>query len=81
MKAKVITSTEVQTHFGKVIDSVVQDRMRYIIQRRDVPQAIILSLSDLEQLLSNASERDKMNTVIREIGPVYELGKTLDIPE
>jgi prevent-host-death family protein len=81
MKAKTITSTEVQNNFGRVIDSVIQERTRYIIQRRNTPQAIIMSLPDLEQLLLNASERDKMRTVIRELEPVYDLGKTLDIPK
>lgn len=81
MKAKTITSTEAQNNFGRVIDSVVQERTRYIIQRRNTPQAIIMSLPDLEQLLLNASERDRMRTVIRELGPVYDLGKTLDMPE
>ena len=81
MKAKTITSTEVQNNFGRVIDSVIQERTRYIIQRRNTPQAIIMSLPDLEQLLLNASERDRMRTVIRELGPVYDLGKTLDIPK
>jgi prevent-host-death family protein len=81
MKAKTITSTEAQNNFGRVIDSVVQEQTRYIIQRRNTPQAIIMSLPDLEQLLLNASERDRMRTVIRELGPVYDLGKTLDIPK
>jgi len=78
VRTKIIASTEAQNNFGKIIDSVVQDHIRYIIKRRDVSQAIIMSLIDFQRLLLDASERKKMDHVIRELSPVYNLGETLD---
>ena len=81
VKTRTIASTEAQNNFGKIIDSVVQDHVRYIIKRRNMSQAIILSLSDFKRLLLDASERKKMDHVIRELSPVYNLGETIDISE
>ena len=82
MPTKTVTSTEVQNNFGQIIDAVSQERTRYIIKRfRNVPQAIILSLSDFRQLLLNPAEREKIDSVIRELTPVYELGEDLDLSD
>ena len=81
MPTKTVTSTEVQNNFGQIIDAVSQERTRYIIKRRNVPQAIILSLSDFRQLLLNPAEREKIDNVIRELTPVYELGEDLDLSD
>ncbi len=56
MPTRTITSTEAQNNFGQIIDAVVQEHTRYIIKRRNVPQAIMMSLSDFRQLLSDAEE-------------------------
>jgi prevent-host-death family protein len=77
MQTKTITSTEAQNNFGQIIDAVVQGHTRYIVKRRNVSQVIIMSLLDFEQLLSDASEREKMGSVIREVSPVYNLGETV----
>jgi prevent-host-death family protein len=81
MKMKTISSTEAQNNFGRIIDAVVQGHTRYIVKRRNVSQAIIMSLADFEQLLSDASEREKMGSVIREVSPVYNLGETVGTPD
>ena len=81
MNTRMITSTEAQNNFGQIIDTVVQEHTRYIIKRRNVSQAIIMSLSDFRQLLSDASERKKMDSVIRELTPVYDLGETVNVPD
>ena len=81
MSTKTVTSTEVQNNFGQIIDTVVQERTRYIIKRRNVPQAIIMSLSDFRQLLVNPVEREKIDSVIRELTPVYQLGEDLDLSD
>ena len=78
MPTKTVTSTEVQNNFGQIIDAVAQEHTRYIIKRRNVPQAIIMALSDLNQLLSDAAEREKIGSVIRELTPVYQLGETVE---
>ena len=77
MKTKVITSTKAQNNFGQIIDSVVQDRTRYVVKRRNVSQAIIMSLVDFSQLLENSSDRQKMSDMIGELSPVYSLGETI----
>lgn len=81
MSTKTVTSTEVQNNFGQIIDTVAQERTRYIIKRRNVPQAIIMSLSDFRQLLVNPVEREKIDSVIRELTPVYQLGEDLDLSD
>ena len=78
METKVITSTEAQNNFGQIIDSVVQDRTRYVVKRRNVSQAIIMSLADFGQLLENSSDRQKMSDMIGELSPVYSLGDTIE---
>ncbi len=81
MKIRTINSTEVQNNFGQIIDAVVHGQTRYIVKRRNVSQAIIMSLEDFEQLLSDATERKKISTVIRELTPVYNLGETINTPK
>lgn len=78
MATKTIPSTEAQNNFGRILDDVIRNDTRYVIKRRTTPQAILLSLSDLERLLgANEIERKQMGTVIRELGPVYDLGETI----
>lgn len=78
METKIITSTKAQNNFGQIIDSVVQDRTRYVVKRRNVSQAIIMSLADFSQLLENSSDRQKMSDMIGELSPVYSLGETIE---
>ena len=76
---KAISSTQAQNNFGRVLDDVVQNHARYIIKRRNTPQAILVSLSELEQLLSaTAGERQRLEEIIREQSPTYDLGTPLD---
>ena len=78
MGTKLIKSTEAQNNFGRILDDVVQNSTRYIIQRRNASQAIILSIADFEAiLLASDVERKKLETVIRELSPVYSLGETV----
>ena len=81
MKTRTINSTEAQNNFGQIIDAVVQDHTRFIVKRRNISQVVIMSLSDLSRLLSDASEREKMDSMIRELTPVYNLGETVDKSE
>lgn len=77
MTTRTIASTKIQNHFGQILDDVIQNKTRYVIKRRGTPQAIILSLSDFEQLLANERERGRVGNIIRELRPVYNLGDTV----
>jgi prevent-host-death family protein len=75
---KSIASTEAQNNFGQVLDEVNQRRTRYIIERRGVPQAMILSLDDLEATLTDEKERERMMRLLIKVLPSYPLGRVLD---
>lgn len=77
MKTRAVASTEAQNNFGRILNDVIQNKTRYIIKRRDLPQAIILSLTDFQQLLTNHHDQKAMIDMVREITPVYTLGETL----
>jgi PHD/YefM family antitoxin component YafN of YafNO toxin-antitoxin module len=78
MKTKLIASTEAQNNFGRVLDDVVQNRTRYIVRRRNISQAIIMSVTDLERLLSGErEEREKLERIVREARPTYSIGDTI----
>jgi prevent-host-death family protein len=76
--SKTIASTEIQNNFGLILNDVIQNSTRYIVKRHNLPQAIILSLADFEQLLSNQKEQDKMAQVVRELTPSYKIGETIE---
>jgi prevent-host-death family protein len=80
MKTKIIASTAAQNNFGQIMDAVVQDHTCYIIKRRNTSQAVVISLSDFEQLLLNEAERKRIGNVIRELTPIYDLGKPVNVP-
>ncbi len=81
METKTIASTEAQNNFGRILNDVILNHTRYVIKRRNAPQAIILSLSDFEQILTNQAEQTKMTHIVRELTPVYSLGETIIQPE
>jgi prevent-host-death family protein len=79
MGTKLIASTEAQNNFGRILDDVVQNSTRYIVQRRNAPQAIIISIADFEVILSAGdSERKELSRFLRELSPVYSLGLTVE---
>ena len=79
MAMKTISSTDVQNNFGRILDDVVQNSARYVIQRRSQSQAIILSLAEFERILSSTHlERQGFRKVIRELTPVYNLGESVE---
>ena len=77
MSTKKIASTTAQNNFGQVLDDVYLNKTRYIIKRRNISQAILLSLTDFELLLSNKEEQKKMQEIVREISPTYNLGESI----
>jgi PHD/YefM family antitoxin component YafN of YafNO toxin-antitoxin module len=76
--SKTIASTEVQNNFGLILTDVVQNNTRYIVKRHNLPQAIILSLTDFEQLLTNLKEQGKMAQMVRELAPSYKFGEAIE---
>jgi PHD/YefM family antitoxin component YafN of YafNO toxin-antitoxin module len=75
MTTKAIASTEAQNNFGRILTDVILNNTRYVVKRRSVPQVIILSLADFEQLLASQSEQHKLINVIHDLMPIYELGE------
>ena len=78
MSTKTIASTKAQNNFGQILDDVSRNHTRYIIKRRNISQAIILSLSDFEKVLESQSERETMQNIVREMSPNYSLGESVD---
>jgi len=79
MKTKTISSTDAQNNFGRILDDVVQNAARYVVQRRNHSQAVLLSLADFERLLaSTENERIQVGKLIRELSPVYDLGESVE---
>ena len=78
MSIKSISSTEAQNNFGRVLDDVVLNRTRYIIKRRGVSHAIVLSFDDFAYMLRDDGERRRMGSVLRELRPQYSLGEVIE---
>lgn len=79
MSTKTISSTAAQNNFGRILDDVVQNNVRYIVKRRNTSQAIFLSLSDFERLLAaQEGERQDLGNMIRKLSPIYNLGDMID---
>lgn len=78
MITKSISSTQAQNNFGQLLDDVTQNRTHYIIERRGIPQAILLSFDEFTYLLSNENKRQQMDTILREVRPEYQLGQVLN---
>jgi prevent-host-death family protein len=77
MITKSISSTQAQNNFGQLLDDVTQNRAHYIIERRGVPQAILLSFDEFAYLLSNENKRQQMDAILKEVRPEYQLGQVL----
>ncbi len=79
VNTKLIASTDAQNNFGRVLDDVTHNGTRYVIRRRNTSQAIILSLTDFESILSATEpERKRLEKKIKELSPVYSLGESID---
>jgi PHD/YefM family antitoxin component YafN of YafNO toxin-antitoxin module len=79
MNTKTISSTQAQNNFGRIIDDVVQNGVKYVVQRRSSSQAIIISLTDFEALLNDITAQEKLSKLVRELSPTYNLGKTITL--
>lgn len=79
MATKSISSTQAQNNFGQILDDVTHNHTRYIINRRGVPQAIILSFDDFSHLLSDESEQRQIGAILKELRPEYNIGQLLNV--
>jgi PHD/YefM family antitoxin component YafN of YafNO toxin-antitoxin module len=77
MITKSISSTQAQNNFGRVLDDINHNQVRYIVERRGIPQIIMLSLDDFASVLASQSERQSMSQMIAEVRPEYRLGQVL----
>jgi len=78
MTIKSISSTKAQNNFGRVLDDVTLNRVRYIVKRRGVPQVIVLSCDDFAHVLRDDGERRRMGSVLKELRPQYSLGEVIE---
>lgn len=81
MSTKSISSTEAQNKFGQVINDVTQNQTRYIVERRGTPQVVILSFDDFTRILNDEAERRSMRAILKEVRPLYQLGRVIEEPE
>jgi len=77
MITKKLSSTQAQNNFGQVLNDITQNHTRYIIERRGVPQVIILGFDDFAHVLDDESERQQMDAILRELRPEYHLGQVI----
>lgn len=78
MGTRLVASTEAQNNFGRMLDDAVQNHTRYVIQRRGTAQAILLSLGELERLLSDESdEKSALGRKLRELRGRYTVGESV----
>ena len=77
MITKSIGSTQAQNNFGQVLDDITHNQARYIIERRGVPQVVILSFSDFEKILTDDAARRQIDVMIKELRPEYGLGQVI----
>lgn len=78
MAIKSINSTEAQNNFGQVLDDVTLNHVRYVIKRRGISQAVVLSFDDLAHLLHDDNERLRMHGILGELRPQYRLGELIE---
>ena len=77
MVTKSVSSTQAQNNFGQVLDDVTHNRTRYVVERRGVPQAILLSVEDFANILNDDTKRQQVVAILREVRPEYQLGRVL----
>ena len=78
MATKSISSTKAQNNFGRVLDDITHNHTRYVVARRGIPQVVILGFNDLANILSNEHEREQIHTILKELGPKYQLGQIVE---
>ncbi|NCO66723.1 MAG: hypothetical protein AUK32_09970 [Candidatus Aquicultor secundus] len=78
MAIKSISSTQAQNNFGQVLDDITRNNTRYIVERRGIPQMVAFSFDDFARMLEDENERKRLDGIIKEIRPKYNLGRVLE---
>ncbi len=74
---RLIPATQAKTRFGELIREVATKGTRFIVQNRGVPQAVIISLDEYEDILETEAELSDPAYLasIAESRRQYELGE------
>ena len=80
---RLIPATQAKTRFGEVIDEVATKGTRFIVEKRGVPQAVIIGLSDYEDILETEAELNDPQYLasVAESRRQYELGEVGSIAD
>jgi len=80
---RLIAATQAKTRFGEMIHEVASEGTRFIVQNRGVPQAVVISLEEYEDILETEAElRDpEYLASIAESRLQYELGEVGDMSD
>ena len=81
MATKSISSTQAQNNFGQVLDDVTHNSTQYIVERRGIPQAILISIKEFASLLNDERKQQQFGSILREVEPGYHLGQILNSGE
>lgn len=79
MSVKSISSTIAKNKFGQVLEDVTQNDVRYIIERHGIAKAVIISIEDLTNLLSDEEDRERIKKIVNEVRPQYEIGRPVNV--
>lgn len=77
---KSVGSTQAQNNFGQVLDDVTRNHTCYVVERRGVPQAILIGFEDFARILQNAGKQKAMISLIREMRPKFRIGRVIQVP-
>jgi len=79
MAIKSISSTTAKNNFGQVLEDINQNHVQYVIERHGIPKAVLISLEEFSNLLSNDKDRRQFQSILREIRPQYHIGQPLNV--
>jgi antitoxin YefM len=78
---KAVPAFEAKTHFGQLLDEVDHQGVRFVVERRGKPVAVILSVDEFEEMLEVSGEEadPAFQESLKEARTEYKLGKTLSL--
>jgi prevent-host-death family protein len=80
---KAVPAFEAKTHFGQLLDEVDQQGVRFVVERRGKPIAVIIGVDEFEEMLEIAGEESDsaFQKSLRAAQEEYELGKTISLDD
>jgi prevent-host-death family protein len=78
---KAVPAFDAKTHFGQLLDEVDREGVRFIIERRGKPVAVILGINEFEEMLEVAGEEADplFQESLHEAHAEYKLGRTISL--